>query len=219
MNSLLIIVAISITPFVLLILRKMRKGRTVSDIGGVNISNLNDMVPYAVASCKDTTCNALNSLVHADVNQACENHRKGTESLSKIEREVRQLVRGMTPEDDLKTVYLNYMIEAAEKVAETCRHIVIRPSFRISISDKCEIQAVCKIFDEIFDDKYNRAEDKIENVFSNKDFVEHLIAVRSKAMTYEDFNEETPAYSYLTLLYYLHSLVNAYSHLISTSSQ
>ena len=38
-----------------------------------------------------------------------------------------------------------------------------------------------------------------------KDFIEHSIAVHSKGMTHEDFDEGAPSYSYLMLLYYLHS--------------
>ena len=222
MNRILIVAVISIILFSVLILRKMRKRRTAPDAAAVNISNLDEMVLYAVASCRDITCNALCSLAQAEVNHACENHRKGFEKLSKIERETRRLLCGGTSEYELKVVYLNYMIEAAEKVAETSRHIVIRPSFSISISDKCEIQAVCRMFEDmfdIFDDKSRQMEDKVKNASNNKDFIEHLIAVRSKAMRYEDFNEETLAYSYLTLLYYLHSLVNSYCRLISTSSK
>ncbi len=47
-----------------------------------------------------------------------------------------------------------------------------------------------------------------------KDFIEHSIAVHSKGMTHEDFDEEAPAYSYLMLLYYLHSFVSSFSQAI-----
>jgi hypothetical protein len=43
-----------------------------------------------------------------------------------------------------------------------------------------------------------------------KDFIEHSIAIHSKGMTHEDFDEGAPSYSYLMLLYYLHSFISSF---------
>lgn len=52
--------------------------------------------------------------------------------------------------------------------------------------------------------------DKIQK---ERDFIQHNINVRSKNMKHEHFNDGTLQYSYLVLLYYLHSFLNSASKL------
>ena len=112
------------------------------------------------------------------------------------------------------------MLEATDKIAETTRHLITSPDSYIPISYRCEIETIrggiarlSQLTDSILDAdadtvKINR------DTGLEKDFIEHSIAVHSKGMTHEDFDEGAPAYSYLMLLYYLHSFVSSFSQAI-----
>lgn len=110
--------------------------------------------------------------------------------------------------------YLTYMIEATEKIAETSRHIATSPGNTTTALSHNDIQILCKNLCE----KPN-ADDNIANALANKERLERMIAIHTKTMNYEDFNEGSPVYSGLIMLYYLHSFINSYYRVISTSSQ
>ena len=204
MKLFLIILTIFIFLVIYLVIRRNRREADDSGISVKGNPNFDDMVLCVAESCRNVICLALDSLADVDVINACKNHRISSDSLCTLDNKVRRSF-GVNSDNNSRLVYVCYMIESAEKIAETIRHIVCRPSFSISISDKCEIQALRKMMDDMLE--------------PNKNFVEHLIAVRSKSMGYEDFSDGAQAYSYLTLLYYLHSLINSFRHIISTSSQ
>lgn len=213
MKLFLIILTIFIFLVIYLVIRRNRREADDSGISVKGNPNFDDMVLCVAESCRNVICPALDSLADADVINACKNHRIGSGSLCALENKVRRSF-GVNSDKDSKYIYVSHMIESAEKIAETIRHIVCRPSFSISISDKCEIQALRKMMDDMLEPAFD-----FQMIDGNKNFVEHLIAVRSKSMGYEDFSDGAQAYSYLTLLYYLHSLINSFRHIISTSSQ
>lgn len=212
MQLFLIILAVFILLVLYLVIRRNRRETDDSGISVKLTEDFDEMVLCVAESCRNVICPALDSLADADVINACKNHRFGSDSLCTLENKIRRFGAGFDKAS--KYIYANYMIESAEKIAETTRHIVCRPSFSISISDKCEIQALRKMMDEMLEPAFD-----FQMIEGNKNFIEHLIAVRSKSMGYEDFSDGAQAYSYLTLLYYLHSFINSFCHIISTSSQ
>jgi len=213
MKLFLIILTIFIFLVIYLVIRRNRREADDSGISVKGTPNFDDMVLCVAESCRNVICLALDSLADVDVINACKNHRISSDSLCTLDNKVRRSF-GVNSDNNSRLVYVCYMIESAEKIAETIRHIVCRPSFSISISDKCEIQALRKMMDDMLEPAFD-----FQMIDGNKNFVEHLIAVRSKSMGYEDFSDGAQAYSYLTLLYYLHSLINSFRHIISTSSQ
>ena len=212
MKLFLIIASVFILLVLYLVIRRNRREADDSGISIKGTPNFDDMVLCVAESCRNVICPALDSLADADVINACKNHRTGSDSLSTLEYKVRRRYSANS-DDDSRYIYINYMIESAEKIAETTRHMVIRPSFKIPIADKCEIQALRKMMADMLEPDYDS-----QMVCGNKDFVEHLIAIRCKSMKYEDFNDGAQAYSYLTLLYYLQSFINSFHHIIPTSS-
>ena len=213
MKLFLIIPAVFILLVLYLVIRRNRREADDSGISVKENPNYDDMVLCVAESCRNVICPALDSLADFDVINSCKNHRIGSDSLCALENKVRRSF-GANSDNSSRHIYVNYMIESAEKIAETTRHMVCRPSFSISISDKCEIQALRKMMADMLEQGYDP-----QMIGDNKDFVEHLIAVRSKSMGYEDFTDGAQAYSYLTLLFYLHSFINSFRHIISTSSQ
>ncbi|WP_289875362.1 hypothetical protein, partial [Duncaniella muris] len=109
-----------------------------------------------------------------------------------------------------------YMLEATDKIAETTRHLVTSPDGYIPISYKCEIETIrggivrlSQLADSILSSDVDTV--KINgDAGLEKDFIEHSIAIHSKGMTHEDFDEGAPSYSYLMLLYYLHSFISSF---------
>lgn len=213
MKLFLIILTIFIFLVIYLVIRRNRREADDSGISVKGNPNFDDMVLCVAESCRNVICLALDSLADVDVINACKNHRIGSESLCTLENKVRRSF-GTDSDNGSRYIYVSYMIESAEKIAETTRHMVCRPSFSISISDKCEIKALGKMMADMLEQSYDS-----QMIGGNKDFIKHLIAVRSKSMGYEDFCDGAQAYSYLTLLYYLHSFINSFRHLSFTSSQ
>lgn len=177
-----------------------------------NALDTGGIIQAVIAPCRVIISRSLGSLAVADVIGVCKNYRTGADSLYSLRKRVRQRY-DLKSNRESEGVYLNYMIEAAEKIAETTRHIIVSPSFRISISDKCEIQVLQKLIDKIEVKDFD-----LQAVADNKDFLEHLIARRSKSMGSEDFNDGAQAYSYLTMLFYLHTFINSYSRTINIYS-
>lgn len=168
-------------------------------------------------SCGPIIDKALKCLSNNDSIAVCKNHRIGSETIDIISEKVRNCSADSDDTIGKTALYCEYMLEATDKIAETTRHLVTSPDGYIPISYKCEIETIrggivrlSQLSDSIFD----RDEDTVKNNGDRgleKDFIEHSIAVHSKGMTHEDFDEGAPAYSYLMLLYYLHSFVSSFS--------
>lgn len=211
-----LILIIATSSIILILYSVIRRERRETDDSGTTVKKTHfsdEIISYVGVTCREIISQTLDSLANANAIDACTNHRIGSDSLCALGRKVRRIY-GFSPDKESKYIYLNYMIESAEKIAETARHMVIRPSFRISISDKCEIQELRNMIADM-----PEADSDQHLIAANKDFIEHLIAVHTKTMRYEDFNDDSQAYSYLILLYYLHSFINSYSRIISTSSK
>lgn len=167
--------------------------------------------------CSPIIDKALECLSSDDSIAVCKNHRIGSKNIDLISDKVRNCSANADGSIGKTALYCEYMLEATDKIAETTRHLVTSPDSYIPISYKCEIETIrggivrlYQLSDSIFD----RYEDTVKNngdTGLEKDFIEHSIAVHSKGMTHEDFDEGAPAYSYLMLLYYLHSFVSSFS--------
>ena len=193
--------------------RTRGRGKEAPAKSSENASDVSGIIQAVIVPCRVIISRSLGSLAEADVIDVCKNYRMGADSLFALRKKIGQTF-DLKSNRESEGVYLNYMIEAAEKIAETARHIVISPSFRISISDKCEIQVLQQVIDRIEDKDFD-----LPAVADNKDFLEHLIAERSKSMAIEDFNDGAQAYSYLTMLFYLHTFLNSYFRTVTIYSE
>ena len=168
-------------------------------------------------SCGPIIDKALKCLSNNDSIAVCKNHRIGSQTIDIISEKVRNSSADTDDTIGKTALYCEYMLEATDKIAETTRHLVTSPDGYIPISYKCEIETIrggivrlSQLADSILSSDVDTV--KINgDAGLEKDFIEHSIAVHSKGMTHEDFDEGAPAYSYLMLLYYLHSFVSSFS--------
>ena len=168
-------------------------------------------------SCGPIIDKALECLSNNDNIAVCKNHRIGSQTIDIISDKVRNSSADTDDTIGKTALYCEYMLEATDKIAETTRHLVTSPDGYIPISYKCEIETIrggivrlSQLADSILSSDVDTV--KINgDAGLEKDFIEHSIAIHSKGMTHEDFDEGVPAYSYLMLLYYLHSFVSSFS--------
>lgn len=170
---------------------------------GTAVSSIpEDYITSATGQCREIVCNALDRMTDGNSAEVCRNDRKASGILYDLSRRLNGRFLKDIPANDIQTVYLTYMIEAADKISETTRRIATTPSYRISIAEKCEILAIREMDREMI-----------------PDFLKHLIAETSRSMSHQDFSDESGAYAYLMLLYYLRSFFNSYHRLIASLSQ
>jgi len=186
------------------------RSETAPDNNNIPADYIETHIKETASTCNAIICNALECIISNDATEACKNHRHATRILSQLHKRLK-LVTG---KENTTRAYLTYMIDATEKIAETSRHITTSPCNATTALSHSDIQTFRKNLCE----KPN-ADDNIANVLANKERLERMIAIHTKTMNYEDFNEESPVYSGLILLYYLHSFINSYYRVISTSSQ
>lgn len=179
---------------------KKRIPETIQDT--VASHGAEDDITSAAAQCQDIVCNALDHMADENSVEVCRNDRKASGILYDLSRRIHCRFREDIPADDIRAIYLIYMIEAADKISETTRRIATSPEYRISIAEKCEIMAIRNMDCEMI-----------------PDFLKHLIAETSRSMSHKYFSDESGAYAYLMLLYYLRSFFNSYHRLIAILSQ
>lgn len=214
---LIIFAIISVIVILLAINSRCRRDKAVSDNNELN--NVDEYILSVTAQCRDIICRALDCLAENDIIEACKNNRTGSEQLYSLSHKIETFFHKNNSADDLIRVYLSYMIESADKISETSRHLVTKPEQKISISDKCEIRAIRKYIDEMLNENRMDSNGSLRHASTNKNFLGYLIAERSKSMRHDDFNDGSQSYSYLILLYYLHSFTNSFYQIISISSR
>lgn len=171
-------------------------------------------------SCGPIIDKALECLSSNDSIAVCKNYRIGSRNIDLISGKVRESSAETDGSIGKTAQYCQYMLEATDKIAETTRHLITSPDSYIPISYRCEIETIrggiarlSQLADSILDADADTV--KINgDTGLEKDYIEHSIAVHSKGMTHEDFDEGAPAYSYLMLLYYIHSFVSSFSQAI-----
>lgn len=175
-----------------------------------------------IDDCGTYIVRALEDMAQMNSISACKNHREAAGALSMVKQTYRKSRSGNS---EILITYLNYMVEATEKIAETVRHIVTDPEAFIPISTKCELFTMRDTFSQLKED-YIRFENedkdahRLLTVISNENsFIKHLIDTHSKSMTHADYEDESISYSYLMLLYYLHSYVNSFEKVIKIVSK
>lgn len=167
-------------------------------------------------SCGPIIDKALKCLSNNDSIAVCKNHRIGSQTIDIISDKVRNSSADTDDTIGKTALYCEYMLEATDKIAETTRHLVTSPYGYIPISYKCEIETIrggivrlSQLADSILSSDVDTM--RINgDAGLEKDFIEHSIAIHSKGMTHEDFDEGVPSYSYLMLLYYLHSFISSF---------
>lgn len=173
-----------------------------------------------ISPCSSIIDKALECLSSHDNLGVCRNHRLGYETLETLGKKLREYSGKRNSSDERLTVYHEYMLEATGKIAETTRHIITTPDNSVSGSYKCEIEIIRENLTRLLQSTDNilRTDDNTEKIkeeiSKDKDFIEHTIAVHSKGMTHDDFDDGDPAYSYLMLLYYLRSFVSSFSQVV-----
>jgi len=171
-------------------------------------------------SCSPIIDKALECLSSNDSIAVCKNHRIGAKNIDLISDKVRDYSADTGGLIGKTALYCEFMLEATNKIAEATRHLVTSPDNCIPISNKCEIETIrggIVRLSQLSDSMLDTDADTVKingDTDLEKDFIEHSIAKHSKGMTHEDFDEGAPAYSYLMLLYYLHSFVSSFSQAI-----
>ncbi len=149
-------------------------------------------------SCGPIIDKALECLSNNDNIAVCKNHRIGSQTIDIISDKVRNSSADTDDTIGKTALYCEYMLEATDKIAETTRHLVTSPDGYIPISYKCEIETIrggivrlSQLADSILSSDVDTV--KINgDAGLEKDFIEHSIAIHSKGMTHEDFDEGAP---------------------------
>lgn len=212
---------ISILIAVVLISRYIRRRKIKEQFTPeLNESVDKSCLMLTIQPCRSIIDKALECISSYDDLAVCRNHRHGSEILDALSKKVSEYSVKRKDTENVPVVYHSYMLEATEKIAETSRHIITSPDNYVPISYKCEIETIRGSLDRLLQSTDNmlhsdeNADCLKEEINKDKDFIEHTIAVHSKGMSHEEFEDGTPAYSYLMLLYYLHSFMSSFSHVI-----
>lgn len=170
-----------------------------------------------VECCTSQIVKFLEAFAEMDMISACKNHRDTIDELSTKKRIYN---RSLSAHDGTHMIYIDYMIEATEKVAEISRLIITKPEDSISISTKCELLTIGSIFTRLsqrymkFENGDFKADQFLTEIRNDGSFVKHLCGTHSKSMNHTDFEDGAIAYSYLMLLYYIHSYINSLEKVI-----
>ena len=174
-------------------------------------------------SCGPIIDKALECLSSNDNIEVCKNHRTGSQTIDIISDKVRDCSADTEGKIGKTSLYCEYMLGATDKIAETTRHLVTSPTvisrfhtnarLRQSVE---ELSGLSRLADGILG-----VDDDIIKIAGDtgleKDFYRTQHSRTFQRMTHEDFDEGAPAYSYLMLLYYLHSFVSSFHRHSETS--
>lgn len=158
----------------------------------------------SLIDCSRYISQSLEALANKDVIGSCRIHRE----FGKLKRPTfnRQI--------DDSNIYLSYLWEGAEKTIETARHISSNPNLKLDLDLNSEIMNISESIDRFEYSALNKSTSDFGDIISKeRDYIQFTIATRTKSMKHEDFNDGTLQYSYLVLLYHLHSFLNAASKL------
>lgn len=222
--NIIIVLIIAILSVAVLISRYLRR-REIQEHFTLEFSESIDKscLMLTIQPCRSIIDKALECILSYDDIEVCRNHRLGSAILDALEKKVMDFSDKGKDADSVPAIYYSYMLDATEKIAETSRHIITSPDNYVPISYKCEIETIRGNLDRLLQSTDNmlhsdkNAESLREEINKDKDFIKHTIAVHTKGMTHEEFDDGAPAYSYLMLLYYLHSFMCSFSHVVNLS--
>lgn len=212
------VIVLAVVVAVCLLIRAVRKRHIHS--GSVDDGNVHDMCGYFISTirfCQSIIDASLKYLAEDNDIEVCKTFRAGTDALDTVSRQLRSTFPEVERRDNAFAVYLNYLIEATEKIAETSRNIATHPDSCLAEFQVCEVRTIREHLVAMITETIRVADagepltSVAKNVSDNKDYMEDLIAIHGKAMKYDDFNDGAVGYSYLILLYYLQSFVNSYN--------
>lgn len=173
-----------------------------------------------IQPCRSIIDKALECISSYDDLAVCRNHRLGSEILNDLGKKIKEYSDNDKGTVNVPTVYYSNMLEATERIAETSRHIITVPGSCMPISYKCEIETIRRSLDRLIQstctilNSDKTAEGLRDEISMDKDFIEYTIEVHSKGMSYDEFDDDVPAYTYLMLLYYLHAFISSFSHIV-----
>ena len=195
--------------------------RCFSTCGKTVSPDRTESIGTVIDDCAAFTVRALEDIARMNSISACKNHREATDALSAIKR---MYPKTQSRHTEGVATYLIYMVEATEKITETVRLIVTDPDTAIQMATRCELLAMRNTFSQLRE-RYARFENADENadqlltaISNENSFIKHLIDTHSKSMTPEDYEDGSISYSYLMLLYYLHSYINSFEKVIEIVS-
>lgn len=171
--------------------------------------------------CRMIIDKALECLSDYDDLAVCKNHRLGADILEAIGKQLQEYYEDDNSDGIVPVIYHKYMLEAAEKIAETSRHIITSPGECIPISCKCEIESIRESLGLLMQSANNMlhsdgedASALMDEIDKDKNFIEYAIASHSKDMRHDEFDEGSLAYYYLMLLYYLNSFIGSFAQVV-----
>lgn len=204
---------LTITLFVIFAISLIFRKRQVSIATQQETANiaLDELVVSTISHCKDIIYTSLDSIVKNDTIDACKNLRQGADILYSLRKKISQHIKNNNQEKEYITIYLDYMLETTDHIAETSRNIVASPNFSTTIANKCEIMT---IRDSVADmltalNNTNELTPTITKASNQKDFLDHIISEHAKEMSHDDFNDDTYAYTHLMLLYYINAFIGS----------
>lgn len=219
----IIISTFAIAVLVLLIVRQKRLHRIEARFQFVPDCPVDkSCLMMTIMPCGSIIDKALDCLSTYDDIAVCRNNRLGAEELDILGNKVRACFSSTNSHGGRTMVYHEHMLEATAKISEIARHIITTPYSCIPVSYKCEIETIRGSLSRLLRStdtliQTDNITDSIRTeINKDKDFIEHTIAIHSKGMTHEDFDDEAPAYTYLMLFYYLHSFVSSLYRIIKT---
>lgn len=179
--------------------------KTDNSYSDTNFSSSSQEIEFeSIQNIAKYISHSLTYLADKDVIASCRIHRE----FGKLKRPI------IKSRNENGEIYLSYLWEGAEKVIETARHTSTNPNHIIKSDLKSEITVLSHSIANLESVCRDRQTDRLkEQIDKERDFIQFTIAVRSKDMKHEQFNDGILEYSYLVLLYHLYSFLNAASKL------
>ncbi len=146
-------------------------------------------MPYFVTHTLDYVANSLKSLAGYDIQGCCRLHRLFMNDFSESDK-----------------VY-----DAAKRSIDAIKQLATNPNYTVPLDNRCEMASVGD--DILLISNLCRSKEftaACKNSQKSRDFISHIIDIHSSNMNTKDFNDDCFAYSYLTLLWNLHSLLNSF---------
>lgn len=211
---LIVIITLLIIATIYLLSRKitLRKGNPKE----AQSYSTDELILSTINSSKEIICKALDCIAESNTIEACKNLRIGSKILHTLRNKIGSTVDYNKPQKEHLSDYLDHMLESADRIAETSRNIVSSPNFTTTIADKCQIMTIRDSVAEILSNANNpdRIATSVSQASNQKDFLEHLISEHTKAMSHNDFNDNTYAYSHLMLLYHINAFISSFHRIL-----
>lgn len=117
------VLAVCVAFYAAMILwKKYRYTRT--SVNKAVLSKTDDCIMLVMESCREIIGTALDCMAEGDVTKTCKNYRNAGTILYSLDKLFKEFCRNADSKDVFKLVYVSYMLECADKISETVRHMV-----------------------------------------------------------------------------------------------